>query len=649
MRKRDQVYKKYYESDIFGNNPNHISLTVEPPRLNLNLQYHPTFEHTKQDVFNINKEARIKRDNKEHLPTERTNQSAIRRRKIYDNVYGSDIFNRGRARSTERRRNFGGLDRGTNRNISHCFEEMKNDEEYVRDLKEYQDEHRTEKKVYNPNIYIDRETAEERYYRDHYDRHGLIVLPESNYDTEDNNEYYRRLDYVHKKRAQNREMKKYNDVGADKKHPGGNSANYPEGVNLTGKFGKKKLDWVQNNNSYRYIDPRDHKMNTCQINNQIFLTSNVLRTDKDKNFEKDVEEINNRIEQEKHKIYRMDVLGNPIKKYNKNNDNNDRSLLGAVHSRWGRTNIDWKNPDTEIMFGKEFNDGINKNYGPKGPTPFQRKINQLADTKNYDTISGVRNSFPIYNIQKPPKEDRVNSEARRKVNDMVNTLPNLDEGQKLGIKMKISSLDVNDENFDDKAKTMREFYKKNNIRRAKREQEVTGKVNNRRDRDELKQKHLNDIDFHDYTLTYGTKGGKFERYDENDLKKIFGLKGVNIYDVQKNPFDKGDYNIVRFKVRYEDENFDDVSKRIQNVQDDFIKKNYKVKIEKGGEKNFKKNERHLASKPGAKLGFIMDPGYNSGYKGRSKYFKLIPMEIRAKKGFTKQFANVNYGYKKFNP
>ena len=95
MSKRDEVYKRYYESDIFNNNPAHLSKTIEYPKIKLHTSYHPTFENTKEDVFNISQNKRIKRE-KEVVPIERS-QSAIRRRKIYDGVYGSDIFNRQRA------------------------------------------------------------------------------------------------------------------------------------------------------------------------------------------------------------------------------------------------------------------------------------------------------------------------------------------------------------------------------------------------------------------------------------------------------------------------------------------------------------------------------------------------------------------------
>ena len=44
------------------------------------------------------------------------------------------------------------------------------------------------------------------------------------------------------------------------------------------------------------------------------------------------------------------------------------------------------------MFGTGVSQGINKNFGPKGPNALQRKLIQLADTKNKDTINEEKKS-----------------------------------------------------------------------------------------------------------------------------------------------------------------------------------------------------------------------------------------------------------------
>ena len=39
------------------------------------------------------------------------------------------------------------------------------------------------------------------------------------------------------------------------------------------------------------------------------------------------------------------------------------------------------------MFGNLNSKDINSNFGPNGPTPFQRKLNQLNDNKNIDILT----------------------------------------------------------------------------------------------------------------------------------------------------------------------------------------------------------------------------------------------------------------------
>ena len=59
MSNRSDIYRKYYDSDIFNTNPNYTKATVPNPKPKLN---RPTYESTKEDVFNIGKEKRIKRN-----------------------------------------------------------------------------------------------------------------------------------------------------------------------------------------------------------------------------------------------------------------------------------------------------------------------------------------------------------------------------------------------------------------------------------------------------------------------------------------------------------------------------------------------------------------------------------------------------------
>ena len=61
---------------------------------------------------------------------------------------------------------------------------------------------------------------------------------------------------------------------------------------------------------------------------------------------------------------------------------------------------------------------------------------------------------------------------------MMESIPNIDDNQKLKIKMKMLSLECYNDWYN-KAKTISEFYTKNLNGYHKQKQEVTGKINQR--------------------------------------------------------------------------------------------------------------------------------------------------------------------------
>ena len=149
MTSRKDIFSKYFASDIFNQNPNY-GITPSKPRLRLNRS---SLENTKEEVFNIGKERRINRNNDQNKENEPILcQSAERRKKNLAKIYGSDIFNIRKASSIERRR--GKQKTKNTANRSTCFEEMKNNDEFKKDLNNYTKLHRGEKKPYNPGLYI---------------------------------------------------------------------------------------------------------------------------------------------------------------------------------------------------------------------------------------------------------------------------------------------------------------------------------------------------------------------------------------------------------------------------------------------------------------------------------------------------------------
>ena len=107
---------------------------------------------------------------------------------------------------------------------------------------------------------------------------------------------------------------------------------------------------------------------------------------------------------------------------------------------------------------------------------------------------------------------------------------------------------------------------------------------------------------------------------------MFEKNGVHIYDVRKNMFDKGTYNVIKFKVREDNEGQNALNNKINDIEKN-LGKNYKIKINKETKKNLKINSKNFVSNPGAKLGILNE---NIGVYDNAKYTK-IPDNIRNKK------------------
>ena len=619
---RSGIYNKYYASDIFNTDPNYPKATTTKQKSRVN---HPTLEHTKEDVFNVGKERRIVRnkEKKENENNQVLSRSVERRKKNYENIYGSDIFNNKRATSTERRRGVKQLPNATNKTT--LLNQIGNNDEYIKDLKYYTSQHRAEKKEYDPDLYINKESAQERYYRDHFANHGILAPSENISEEKKIN------DYIYKKLNLKNDMKNYNNVGADKKGKEG-VINYQE----KRYFKQKPIVYEGKRN---FVDSKQYPQNNCRINKQIQMESHIFSNEnKKKDFNEEAKEINDRLELEKRKHYHVNVLGQPIVEIKKERDSiaTDRSQYGSVNSRWGKTNLDWRSPEAQIML---YNSGIGGEN--RAMTARERKIYQLADSQNIDTLSGLSKEPIDYYKRKNEKE--INNSGTKKMDEIIEEIPNLKEGEKLGIKMKASSLDChNEEEWDNKGKLLNDFYR-NKQSRITRDKGITGKVNDKHDRinNDLKNSSANDDIYHDYVITYATKGNnEFEKFDEIDIQKLLGSKGIFAYDVHKNPFDKGNYNVINLKIKGNDAN-NELYNKIKKVQDDLRKQNYKLNIEKGVVKNYGKKGGRLMVKPGTKIGVMYDNTNNDSGK-----YKIMPKELKARKGFTKEFGAVNYGYKR---
>jgi hypothetical protein len=362
--------------------------------------------------------------------------------------------------------------------------------------------------------------------------------------------------------------------------------------------------------------------------------------EKNNNSSLNIEQINSRIQEEKLKNDRYEKYH--IGEENKKRDlsNNDRDLWGSVHSKWEKTNIDWKDPHTEIMFGAGIPKDVSDNFGPNGPNAFQRKLNNLADTKNKDTIN-EENKVPINNIQKPLSNNAINGEGMEKIEEIVNEIPNLPEDKKFKIKMEATTSNLNPEaDWDRKAKTLNRFYTNPNFGKYRKTSSLITKIGAKNEKKAKEGEKKSGLDYQDYVLTYPTRS-QFEKYDEGEIKKIFETKGLNIYDVQKNMFDKGTYNTIKFKVR-DNEDEGKLNDKMNEISKDFEKQSYKVLINKQEKKDLKKRTKNFVSNPGQKLGIIKE---NIETEINPKLSK-IPEKIKYKNSFSKQYGLINYKYKK---
>ena len=622
---RKQIYDKYFNSNIFNNDP---ALAAKIPKVRTRISQSSLLK-TKDDLFNTEN------------PTQKSplTKKGVKRLGVYSKLYGSDIFNKTNPNLTQKKSGVKKI-RNAN-NFSSCFDSMKNLEEYKNNLKNYTKEKRTEKKNFKPDDkYINNETPAERYYKEMYEHNGSNILPERCFSADK----CTKEKYANKKKNMKNEENKLNDeISELKLKPKINKKIYV----------KKKNKWTEDNSgNYHFIDNKKNPVNNARINKQIYLQSNLFKNEDEKNKDnfsekkkmKTLEQINNRIEEEKSRIQRNNRYHFSPQEKRRDLSGNDRMIYGSVHSKWEKSKIDWLNPQTEIMFGTQQSKDLKKEFGPKGPNAFQRKLNQLADSKNIDTINENQKE-PINKIIKPQAQEITNDQGNAKWNEVVEKIPNLSPDKKLKIKQNATNSVLNDENnFENKAKTLTNFYTNPNMTSItkKPKKEVTDKIgkkknmNNSNKKPEKKSEH----DFTDYVLTYATKGN-FEKFGENEIKNLFEKNGVHIYDIHKNMFDKGTYNMVKFKVRDDKEGQDALNQKITNIEKD-LGKNYKVKINKEKKKNLKINSKNFVSNPGAKLGILNE---NIGVHNNAKYTK-IPDNIKNKKSFSRQFEQINYGYKK---
>ena len=586
MASRKEYFGKYYSSDIF-NLIQKSPIDETKPKLRLNRS---TLENTKEDLFNIRKEKRINRNENKDIYF---NNSAEKRKINYEKIYGSDIFNL-RAKSVEKRNGRHHMPNIANK--STCFEEMKNNEEYIKEFKQY--------------------TKEKR--GDDDNKYNIKTMENIN-----KNE----LKYIKRRKT---DIESQNNKGLINRNKNSNSIlNFRKMHPLTLYSTQKR----------HFVDLDECRENNCAINKQLQFES-YLFSNQDNDYiksQEDINEINARINKRKHTPNNFNILGQPIIRVNRKknfNDNIHSSMCELHPKKIGPSNMTWDNPSSEVMYSPDYTKNLYKNYGPKGPTAYQRRLHQFADSDNLDTLSGLKKNYGnnFKNVKKPKTDEIKNKEEQKKIEKILEGVPNLSEGKKILIKMNSSILDFNDDKeLEKKTKDLNNFLKKEKTKKK----EITDKINHIDNK-----KIANNKNFDNYIITYGIKGGNnFEKYNENEIKNIFGKKGINVYDIHKNNFARGkSYNTIELKIAGNNIN-NDLNKRIKLIQDDLIKKNCKVKIEKIKKSN---NIKKTVTNPGGKIAIMKENIINK--KEENKY-KMMPNEYKTKSNFTKQFSGINYSYK----
>lgn len=606
---REQVLEKYFNSDIFNTAP----IKVEKITTVRVRQSQTSLANTKNDIFNTEKKAQ----NAESFV-----KKLFNRKLVYSKIYGSDIFNQ--TNPTESK-----INKVRNRNnFSTCFDNMKNNEEYKKNLQSYAKEKRAEKKSFKPDKYLNTETPAERYYKEMYNNNGKI-FPENNL----KKDLINKEKYAEKKRNLKNDINKINDEISEIKTNPKNSKQI---------YVRKKNKWTENNSGgYKFINTKISQFDNAKINKQLNLQSNIFQNSENKLEKSEIlnyDKIKSRLEEEKNKEYLNNTYH--ISHNNKNNkfpdlSNNDKLLFGSVHTKWEKSNIDWHNPITELMFGNLKSKEMNSSFGPNGPTPFQRKLNQLADSKNIDTIT-EKEKNPINNFEKQNVNNDINDIGIHKVEKILEETSDLKEDKKLKIKMNATTSLLNSDNdLEKKIKTLSNYYT-NPLKTKKLKKEITAKVGTKYATKDEKNNNSNS----DYVLNYATKD-QFEKFGENEIKKMFAKYGVHIYDVHKNMFDNGSYNTIQFKVR-QNKDEEKIKEKMNEIEKN-LSKNYKVKINKEEKKDLKINNKNFVNEPGKKVGVYNENIGNQ--KEEKKYFK-INNNIKRKQSFSRQFQQINHKYKK---
>ena len=657
MLNRTKLYEKYKKSDIF----NISSIDLNKTQIRTSIPYLSSTFDSKNPILGIEK------------PKKNAKKILINQKKYSSKHHQSDIFNLNNSFNKDkipkniRQRNIP--------NNSTCFDSMKDNEQYVHDIKEYTQHSRCKKTVYNPNKYFNEMSAHQRLYSQFHDlnRNPISHFHQKNYSMMKSSANlfsnmkidFDKLNNTCDKIKLEDEMDKAMKAHKFYRIKGFTFHDYDA---FTGNNHTNKKFITKENNI--------NNINASKINKQLQLQSNIFNDENIQKNENDINKIKQRIktaenlDESKHKkkfflIEDINIINNNENK--KQEENNkilsnalnenipDRNTWGAPHNNWENSNLDWKNDKTEIIFNKTDYNKINKNLNI---TPFQRKMNQLADSNNQDTINETIKLNRKNNSKQIKRRFISNLEQ---IDEILNDIPNneLKYDKKKKILSQANTIGLNGESDLDKNILNYKKFHKNNLNN-KNKKELTIKImgkesqnftNNKKKEEKIcnNLKKFDNYNVHDYILSYDIRNGtnkngknNFDKFSEKDVKLLFSKNGVHIYDIKKsiNMFNNGKYNEIKFKVR-ENEGEHILEEKMKQIENIFNKKEYKISIKKDQEKNNKKNLRHVAKIPWSKKAIFVDDINNNNNSKQNEKNK----NFRKNVSFSRHNGVVNSNYK----
>ena len=659
-----KLFEKYKKSDIFNTIDDEDAPLTERQHRTRNAQ--ASLKNTQNDIFHT-------------LETENSStyiKPNIKNKYVIKH-HQSDIFNINDIIQTPKKPTIKKFRNASN--FSNCFNFMTDNEQYKIDIKEYTAKHRATKKIFNPDKYFNNEEASGRLYNQLYDPKRNPVLPNKNSKMmKSSANLFSNINLNEKKLFTERKKvmrRQFTNVYL-------NNENLKERKKLTEEnikglknhtFYKTKGFTYQDNNyctdKSKYVQPNQIPGNSSKITKQMQLQSNIFGENNKNKINGDINIIKERIkiaqenDEDKPKKTFKKIEINKSRNQNLQGQEYDRNIWGAIHNNWEKSNLDWKNTNTEIIFGKTFSGRFPKlnlekikEKEEEEEDAFQRKVKHLSDSGFKDTINESIKSKR--NWKKVPLTERLNYSNLEQIDEVLNEIPDnvLMPDKKMKIIGNTNTTDFNgnvglNSNYLNYKKYHKNLLNKNeNMKKKEPKIKIMSGEDNKSKKILLNKTFTNnkihdDYKIHDYIISYDSKAKSektnFDKFNENEVKLIFSKKGIHIYDIQKNYFDNGKYNTIKFKIR-ENEGEQILNEKLKKLEDDLAKKQYKISITKEIEKDKKKNLRGVVKNPFNK-GLIMAEGGNNK---NSKFKKMEPLQLKKNASFSKLYTLINHEYKK---